>query len=255
MEKMNKAYYVGTIERWSTAHLTDTPGEMTNIIFKNGTLRDNPWPFAPHEECYLVKKSDLDAYGARKEDLEKTKGTPDWYLSNRIKQLEAENANLRDINKSLGEEHSKLVEENEVLKDAIGKYYNSWLCGDRVCSANCELKAANEKLAAEVKELKERIDHLKIIQRLLAKENMSLRTENNNLQGTKNELDATVAKLRQDLTKYSGVQEIVDIRTTNDPDSYVLWWTGRNGDKHKLELKLVQNPMSEKMCREMDIHE
>ena len=247
MEKMNKAY-VGTVEKWSTAHLTNTPGEITSITFKDGTLRDNPWPFEPHAECYLVKKDDLDAYMARKESLEKTKGTPEWYLSNRIKQLEAENANLRDINKSLGEENSKLAEKQEELNEMINKFYG-------MCSAESELKAANEKLAAEVDELNKRISHLKVILEHDENRMAALITENNKLRGTYNELNSTVTYLRQKLAKYEGVQEVIDIRTTNDQDSYVLWWTGRNGDEHKLELVLVQNPMDEKMRREMDIYD
>ena len=114
-----------------------------------------------NEQCYLVKKADLDAYMASEESLEKTKGTLDWYLSNRIKQLEAENANLRDINKSLGEENSKLVEKDEALEERntklkcmVDKFYG-------MTSAGEELRAANEKLAAEVDELKEQCDILR----------------------------------------------------------------------------------------------
>lgn len=199
---MNKAY-VGTVDKWSTAHLTNTPGEIASITFKDGNLRDNPWPFEPHAECYLVKKSDLDAYMARKKNLEKTKGTPEWYLNNRIKQLEAENVNLRDINKSL-----------------------------------CER-------AAEVEELKERIDHLKIIQRLLAKENTSLLTENNKLRGTKNELDATVTWLKQELAKYTGEHTVEFLYEKHEDGKHIIGWTEVSGEEHELTFLTPERKIHE----------
>ena len=241
MEKI----YVGKLtmaDRVSNVEVT----EKTELRFENGE-RHFDEPFKLRQEYYVVEKSELDAYMARKEDLEKMNCTPVWdenkRLRDSIKQLEAENADL------LGESNSKLTEENEALKDAIGKYYYG------VRSAECELKAANEKLAVEIDGLNRRISHLKVILEHDENRMAALITENNKLRGTYNELNATVAKLRQDLAKYSGVQEVIDICTTCDQDCFVLWWTGRNGDEHKLEFKLVPNPMDETMCREMHIYD
>jgi len=216
-----------------------------------------------NEQCYLVKKADLDAYEARKESLEQMNCTPVWdenqRLTAKVKALEAENAYLTRINEDFFKERSKLVEENEALverntklkcdvRDMVDKFYG-------MTSAGRELRAANEKLAAEVDGLNKRISHLKVILEHDENRMASLITENNKLRGTYNELNSTVAKLRQDLAKYSGVQEVIDIRTTCDQDCFVLWWTGRNGDKHKLEFKLIQNPMDETMCREVHIYD
>ena len=246
MEKI----YVGKLtmaDRVSNVEVT----EKTELRFENGE-RHFDEPFKLCQEYYVVEKSELDAYMARKEDLEQMNCTPVWDAYNRLKakvnELESENGNLRDINNALEAENTKLTEKQRDLKVQVNKVYG-------MCSAGNELKAANGELKAEVDDLKERIDHLKIIQRLLAKENTSLLTENNKLRGTCNELNATVAKLRQDLAKYSGVQEVVDICTTCDQDCFVLWWTGRNGDEHKLEFKLIQNPMDETMCRKMHIYD
>ena len=197
MEKI----YVGKLmmaHRVSNIEVT----EKTELRFENGEVHFDD-PFKLRQEYYVVEKSELDAYMARKESLEKTKGTPEWYLSNRLKQLEAENANLKEKIKELG-----------VIKSFLEVGNEKWI----VC--NTELRSRNRNLELE---------------------NAKLRGE--------------LSRADDELAKYSGVQEVVDIRTTNDQDSYVLWWTGRNGDEHKLELKLVQNPMSEKMRREMDIYD
>lgn len=247
---MNK-YYVGQLSRaYVDFNHTDKPAKV-ELKFKNGDFSEE-MPFKLDHEYYVVEKAELNAYMARKESLELMTGTPIWDAYNRLKvkvnELESENGNLRDFNKALGEENSKLMMKLAALKVKVNKVYG-------MCSAGNELKAANGELKAEVDDLKERIDHLKIIQRLLAKENTSLLTENNKLSGTCNELNATVAKLRQDLAKYEGVQEVIDIHTTCDQDCFVLWWTGYNGDEHKLEFKLIQNPMDETMCREMHIYD
>lgn len=192
-----------------------------------------------NEQCYLVKKADLDAYMASEESLEKTKGTPDWYLSNRIKQLEAENANLRDINKSLGEEHSKLVEENEALKDAIGKYYYG------VCSAKCALRATNEKLAAEVDDLNKRISHLKVILEHDENRMAALITENNKLRGTYNELNSTVTWLRQELAKYTEEHTVEFLYEKHEDGKHFIGWTEVSGEEYELTFLTPERKIHE----------
>jgi len=226
MEKIRKIDVGTLLANDSNSEFEDSIRKRSYMVFENGGHVDDSSRIYElnGEHCYIISKADLDAYIARKEDLEKTKGTPDWYLSNRIKQLEAENTNLRDINKSLGEENSKLTEKNEALKDTVGRFYG-------MTSAGEELRAANEKLAAEVEELKERIDHLKIIQRLLAKENTSLLTENNKLHGTKNELNATVTWLKQELAKFHG--------------EHVIGWTEVSGAEHELTFLTPERTIHE----------
>ena len=204
------------------------------------------------EHCYIVSKDDLDTYMARKESLEKTKGTPEWYLSNRLKQLEAENTNLRDINKSLGEEHSKLVEENETLKDAIGKYYNSWLCGDRVCSANCELKAANEKLAAEVDELKEKIKELGVIKSFLEVGNEKWIARNTELKSRNRYLELENAKLRgelsradDELAKFYGEHTVEFLYEKHEDGKHFIGWTEVSGEEYELTFLTPERKIHE----------
>mgnify|MGYP006958158573 CR=1 FL=1 len=176
MEKMNKAY-VGTLKCRSTTYWTGESGESTNLTFKNGTLRDNPWPFEPNAECYLVKKDDLDAYEAR---IEQLKLTSVW---------------------------------NE-----------------------------NQLLTAKVKALEEKITELGVITSFLEFDNAKLKGK--------------LSRANDELAKYNGVQEVVDIRAEcNNLDYYAICWTGRDGDKHNLELQLVKSPMDETMHREMDIYE
>lgn len=76
----------------------------------------------------------------------------------------------------------------------------------------------------------------------LANENKKLKDENEELKDENEKLK-------------DRVQEVIDIQTTFDQDCFVLWWTGRNGDEHKLEFKLIQNPMDETMCREVHIYD
>ena len=187
MEKI----YVGKLtmaHRVSNVEVT----EKTELRFENGERRCDE-PFKLRQEYYVVEKSELDAYMDRKEDLEKMNCTPVWdenkRLRDSIKQLEAENANL------LGESNSKLTEENEALKDAIGKYNYG------VCSAECELKAANEKLAADIYGLNRRISHLKVILEHDENRMAALITENNKLRGTNNELNAVIVQLRDNAQK------------------------------------------------------
>lgn len=110
-----------------------------------------------NERCYLVKKDELDAYMARKEQLEKK-------------------------NDQLNEIIEQLITINKFLQ-----------LGDKIGRDSA-------------------VDNL---------------------------------KLNIELAKYRGVQEVTDIHATNDQDSYVLMWTDREGQKRKIELKLVQNPMDE----------
>lgn len=191
-----------------------------------------------NERCYLVKKSDLDAYMARKESLEKTKVTPDWYLSNRLKQLEAENTNLKDINKSLGEENSKLTEKNEDLKDTVGRFYG-------MTSAGEELRAANDKLAAEVDELNKRISHLKVILEHDENKMAALITENNKLRGTCNELNATVTKLRQDLARFYGEHTVEFLYEKHEDGKHVIGWTEVSGEEYELTFLTPERKIHE----------
>lgn len=183
-----------------------TDVSVTDISFLDRSKRDDLY-MLNNERCYLVKKDELEAYVTRKEDLEKMNCTPIWdenkRLRDRIKQLEAENANLRDINKSLGE------------------------------------------LAAEVEELKERIDHLKIIQRLLAKENTSLLTENNKLRGTYNELNATVAKLRQELDKFHGEHTVEFLYEKHEVGKHIIGWTEVSGEEYELTFLTPERKIHE----------
>ena len=242
--------YVGKLtmaHRVSNVEVT----EKTELRFENGEVYFDD-PFKLRQEYYVVEKSELDAYMARKEELEKMNCTPVYgenqRLRDKVKALEAENAYLARINEDFFKERSKLVEENEALKDRntklkcmVDKFYG--------------MTPAGEELRAENDELNKRISHLKVILEHDKNRMAALITENNKLRGTCNELNATVAKLRQDLAKYEGVQEVIDICTTCDPDCFVLWWTGRNGDEHKLEFKLIQSTMDETICREMHIYD
>ena len=205
MEKIRKIDVGTLLANDSHFEFEDSIRKRSYMRFENGgNFDDGSRTYELNgEHCYIVSKDDLDAYMARKESLEKTKGTPDWYLSNRIKQLEAENTNLRDINKSLGER------------------------------------------AAEVEELKERIDHLKIIQRLLAKENTSLLTENNKLRGTCNELNATVTKLRQDLAKFHGEHTVEFLYEKHEDGKHVIGWTEVSGEEYELTFLTPERKIHE----------
>ena len=184
---MNK-YYVGQLSMaYVNFNHTVTPATV-ELKFKNGDLSEE-MPFKLNHEYYVVEKAELDALEARKEKLETTKGTPEWYLSNRLKQLAAENAELRANNKSLGEENSKLVEKNKALKDTVGRFFSMTSVGE-------ELRAANEKLAAKVADLNERINHLEVILEHDENRMAVLITENNKLRGTNNELNAVIVQLR-----------------------------------------------------------
>lgn len=158
-----------------------------------------------NERCYLVKKSDLDTYMARKEDLEKMNCTPVYgenqRLTAKVKALEAENAYLTRINEDFFKERSKLVEENEALKERntklkcmVDKFYG-------MTSAGEELRAANEKLKAEVADLNERINHLEVVLDFLDNKHAGLIIENNKLRGTNNELNAVIVQLRDNAQK------------------------------------------------------
>lgn len=234
---MNK-YYVGQLSR-AVTHFnhTDKPADV-GLSFKNGSFSEK-MPFTLYHEYYVVEKAELDEYMARKEQLEQMNCTPVWDAYNRLKAkvaaLEAENGNLRDINKALGEENSKLTEKNEALKDKIERFYG-------MTSAEEELRAANEKLKKENGELKESVEQLNIIRKYLELINSNLEADN--------------LKRNIELAKYRGVQEVIDIHATCDNyDSYVIMWTDREGQERKIELKLVQNPMDETTGREMDIYD
>lgn len=248
MKEINKAY-VGTVERWSTTYLSGESGESTNITFKDGTLRDNPWPFEPHETCYLVKKDDLDAYMAHKESLEQMNCTAVWDAYDRLKakvnELEAENAYLARINEDFFKERSKLVEENEALverntklKCKVDKFYG-------MTSAEEELRAANEKLAAEVDGLNKRISHIKVILEHDEIKMAILITENNKLRGTCNELNAAVAKLRQDLAKFYGEHTVEFLYEKHEDDKHVIGWTEVSGEEYELTFLTPERKIHE----------
>lgn len=94
MEKIRKID-VGTLlanDSHSEFEFEDSIRKRSYMVFENGGhFDDSSRTYELNgEHCYIVSKDDLDAYMAHKESLEKTKGTPEWYLSNRIKQLEGE---------------------------------------------------------------------------------------------------------------------------------------------------------------------
>lgn len=197
MEKI----YVGKLtmaHRVSNAAVT----EKTELRFENGERHFDD-PFKLRQEYYVVEKSDLDTYMARKESLEKTKGTPEWYLSNRIKQLEAENTNLRDINKSLGER------------------------------------------AAEVADLNKRISHIKVILEHDENRMAALITENNKLRGTKNELDGTVAWLKQELAKYTGEHTVEFLYEKHEDGKHIIGWTEVSGEEYELTFVTPERKIHE----------
>lgn len=199
MEKI----YVGKLtmaHRVSNVEVT----EKTELRFENGERHFDD-PFKLRQEYYVVKKSDLDAYMARKEDLEKMNCTPVYgenqRLRAKVKALEAENTYLTRINEDFFKERSKLVEENEALverntklKCIVDKFYG-------MTSAGEELRAANEKLKAEVADLNERINHLEVVLDFLDNKHAGLIIENNKLRGTNNELNAVIVQLRDNAQK------------------------------------------------------
>ena len=259
MEKI----YVGKL---TMAHRVSNTAvtEKTELRFENGELHFDD-PFKLRQEYYVVEKSEVDAYMARKEDLEKINHTPVYGENQRLRakvealrfdnvdlskrtahyktvidRFQAKNNELMEINRALGEENSKLTEKNEALKDTVGRFYG-------MTSAEEELLAANEKLAAENSDLKEKIKELGVIKSFLEVGNEKWIRQNTELKWRNKALELENAKLRgelsradDELAKYCGVQEVVDIQTTRNNESYVVWWAGRNGDEHKLELKLVQ---------------
>jgi len=89
-----------------------------------------------NERCYLVKKSDLDAYMARKEDLEQMNCTPVYgenqRLTAKVKELKAENDDLKEKIKELG-----------VIKSFLEVGNEKWIV------YNTELKSRNRNLELE----------------------------------------------------------------------------------------------------------
>lgn len=240
MEKIRKIDVGTLLANDSRSEFEDSIRKRSYMVFENGGhFDDSSRTYELNgEHCYIVSKDDLDAYIARKESLEKTKGIPDWYLSNRIKQLEAKNANLRDINKSLGEANSKLTEKNEALKDTVGRFYG-------MTSAGEELRAANEKLTAELDNLNKRISQLKVILEHYENRMAALMIENNKLQGTKNELDATVAKLRQDLSKFYGEHTVEFLYEKNEDGKHFIGWTEVSGEEYELTFLTPERKIHE----------
>lgn len=187
MEKMNKVD-MGYLRVVATKRGVLTDRVITDVSFTDSDipagLRD-----LDNERCYLVKKADLDAFEARVEQL----------LTTKVKALEAENAYLTRINGDFFKERSKLVEENEALverntklKLRLDKFYG-------VTSVGEELRAANEKLAAEVADLNKRISHLNVILEYDENRQAALITKNNKLREINNELNAVIVQLRQKL--------------------------------------------------------
>lgn len=252
MEKMNKAY-VGTVEKWSTAHLTNTPGEITSMTFKDGTLRDNPWPFEPHEKCYLVKKKDLDAYEARIKQLKRTLvWGENQLLTTKVKALEAENAYLTRINEDFFKERSKLVEENEALverntklKCKVDKFYG-------MTSVEEELRAANEKLAAEVDDLKEKIKELGVIKSFLEVGNEKLIVYNTELKSRNKNLELENAKLRgelsranDELAKFYGEHTVEFLYEKHEDGKHFIGWTEVSGEDYELTFLTPERKIHE----------
>lgn len=199
MEKI----YVGKLTMTDTVSNADV-AVKTELRFENGE-RHFDEPFKLLQEYYVVEKSELDAYMARKESLELMNVTPIWDAYNRLKakvnELESENGYLTRINEDFFKERSKLVEENEALKERntklkcmVDKFYG-------MTSAGEELRAANEKLKAEVADLNERINHLEVVLDFLDNKHAGLIIENNKLRGTNNELNAVIVQLRDNAQK------------------------------------------------------
>lgn len=236
MEKI----YVGKLTMADTVS-NATVTEKTELRFENGE-RHFDEPFKLRQEYYVVEKSELDAYMARKEDLEKMNCTAVWDAYDRLKakvnELEAENVNLRDINKSLGEEHSKLVERNTKLKCKVDKFYGMTSVGE-------ELRAANEKLASEVDGLNKRISHIKVILEHDENRMAALITENNKLRGTKNELDGTVAWLKQELAKYTGEHTVEFLYEKHEDGKHIIGWTEVSGEEYELTFVTPERKIHE----------